>query len=130
MRDATASSSSWPRRQGLAGLAIGATIGLVVAGCGGSSTPPDGQGGHSRAGGTANSVRLSITPASGSRDRQPGRGIRVTAARGTISRVVVRTRGDRVKGKLNAARTVWHSTWALNVSRRYTVTATGVGRSG
>jgi lipoprotein-anchoring transpeptidase ErfK/SrfK len=130
MRDATASFSSWPRRPGLVGLAIGATIGLFVAGCGGSSAPPGGEGGHSRAGRTANSVRVSITPASGSRDRQPGRGIRVTAAEGTISRVVVRTRGDRVKGKLNAARTVWRSTWALNVSRRYTVTATGVGRSG
>jgi lipoprotein-anchoring transpeptidase ErfK/SrfK len=130
MRDATASFSSCPHRQGLAGLAIGATIGLLVAGCGGSSSAPASQGGHARGGASENGVRLSITPASGSRDRQPGRGITVKAVNGTISRVVVRTRGDRVKGKLNAARTVWHSTWALNVSRRYAVTATGVGRSG
>jgi lipoprotein-anchoring transpeptidase ErfK/SrfK len=130
MRDATASLSSWPRRQGLAGLVIGATLGLLVAGCSAGSTSPAGQGGHPRAGASANSVRLSITPASGSRDRHPNRGIRVTAAGGRISRVVVRTRGDRVKGRLNAAGTVWHSTWALNVSRRYTVTATAVGRSG
>jgi lipoprotein-anchoring transpeptidase ErfK/SrfK len=131
MRDATASFSSWPRRRARASLAIGAAIGLVVAGCGGSSGSRAGQGGgHARTGTAASNVRLSITPASGSRDRQPGRGIKVIATGGRISRVVVRTRGDRVKGKLNAAGTVWHSTWALNVSRRYTVTATGVGSSG
>jgi lipoprotein-anchoring transpeptidase ErfK/SrfK len=44
--------------------------------------------------------------------------------------VVVRTRGDRVTGRLNAAGTVWHSDWALNVARRYRVTVTGVGASG
>jgi hypothetical protein len=80
MRDATASFSSYPHRQGLAGLAIGATIGLLVAGCGGSSSAPASQGGHARGGASENGVRLSITPASGSRDRQPGRGITVKAA--------------------------------------------------
>jgi lipoprotein-anchoring transpeptidase ErfK/SrfK len=44
--------------------------------------------------------------------------------------VIVRTAGDRVSGRLNAAGTVWRSRWALNVSRRYTVTATAVGTSG
>jgi Bacterial Ig domain len=135
MRDGIVSFSFRPRRKGLTGLAICAALGLFAAGCSGGPTPAAGEGGgHARAGAraraTASGVRLSITPASGSTDRHPNRGITVTAAGGRISGVVVRTRGDHVTGRLNAAGTVWHSAWALNVSRRYTVTATGVGMSG
>jgi lipoprotein-anchoring transpeptidase ErfK/SrfK len=75
-------------------------------------------------------VRLSITPAGGGIVTAMSRGITVRAEGGRISRVVVRTRGDRVSGRLNAAGTVWRSRWALNVSRRYTVTATAVDGSG
>jgi hypothetical protein len=116
--------------KGLIPLALGAASALFVAACG-SSTPPAGQGGgHAGTGPAANAVQLSITPTAGAKDRQPNRGITVTAAGGKIDRVVVRTRGEGVKGKLNAAGTAWHSKWALNVSRRYRVTATGVGPSG
>ncbi len=52
------------------------------------------------------------------------------AKRGTIRKVVVLAGGDEVHGKLNAARTVWRSTWALGVSKRYEVTATAAGTSG
>ena len=45
-------------------------------------------------------------------------------------RVIVRTGGDPVGGTLSASGTVWHSTWALDVSQRYTVLATAVDRSG
>ena len=44
--------------------------------------------------------------------------------------MIVRTGGDPVPGTLNAAGTVWHSTWALDVSQRYTVSATAAGTSG
>jgi lipoprotein-anchoring transpeptidase ErfK/SrfK len=44
--------------------------------------------------------------------------------------VIVHTGGDPVTGRLNAGGTVWRTTWALNVSRRYTVTATAVGTAG
>jgi lipoprotein-anchoring transpeptidase ErfK/SrfK len=95
---------------------------LLVTGCSGGSTSP---------GGNANSgVRLTIAPASGRTDIRPDRGITVTAAGGKISQVVARTGGERISGKLNAAGTAWRSTWALNVSRRYTVTATAAGSSG
>jgi lipoprotein-anchoring transpeptidase ErfK/SrfK len=131
IRRATGSFPFRPRPKGLSGLAVGAALSVFVAACsGGSTTPASHDGGHARDRSKANGVRLSITPASGSVDRRPQRGITVTAAGGKISRVVVRTRGNRVRGKLNAAGTVWRSTWALNVSRRYTVTATGVGGSG
>ena len=61
----------------------------------------------------------------GSKDRQPEPRDHGAAAGGRITRVVVRTRGDRVTGRLNAAGTVWHSHWALNVRG-----ATGVPRRG
>ncbi len=73
---------------------------------------------------------MSITPTNGTSDKAPNRGITVTAAGGRLSSVVVHTGGDRVVGKLTAARTVWHSTWALDVSQHYTVVATATGPSG
>lgn len=119
------------RKEAITATAICLTLGVFAAGCSGGATPgPSHGGGQGRAGTTADAVRLSITPALGSTDRRPNRGITVRAAGGRVTRVVVRTRGDHVTGRLNAAGTVWHSTWPLNVSRRYRVVATGVGPAG
>jgi lipoprotein-anchoring transpeptidase ErfK/SrfK len=74
-------------------------------------------------------VRLSITPAGGT-DSAPEQGITVRAVGGRINKVTVRTGGDVVTGTLNAARTLWRSRWALDVSQSYTVAATAVGASG
>ena len=111
--------------RGVATAAMCAALGLLATGCSGL-----GSGRDSSSGAAANGVRLSITPASGAVDRTPDRGITVKAKRGRLRTVQVRTGDDRVGGKLNAARTVWRSTWALGVSRRYTVTATAAGTSG
>ena len=121
--DATSFRQSRLSRRGLAEPAVCATLAAVIAGC---------AGGQSSSGGDANSsgVRLSIRPAGGRTDTRPERGITVAAAGGKITDVVVHTGGEQVSGKMNAAETVWHSTWALNVSRRYTVTATAAGNSG
>jgi lipoprotein-anchoring transpeptidase ErfK/SrfK len=113
-----------------AGMAVCATLALIFAGCGGGGAT--GTGGKASPGGEAgeSDVRLSIEPTAGKTDLRPDRGITVRAAGGRISHVVARAEGERVSGKLNAAGTVWHSTWALGVSRRYTVTATAMGSSG
>jgi lipoprotein-anchoring transpeptidase ErfK/SrfK len=81
-------------------------------------------------GAAAGGVLLSITPVGGGIDTVPNRGITVRAVGGRISKVNVRSEGDAVTGMLNAAGTAWRSTWALNVSQRYTVTATAAGTSG
>ncbi len=60
----------------------------------------------------------------------PQRGITVKAVGGKITKVTVHSSGDKVPGSLNQAGTVWHSKWALNVSQRYSVTATAAGSSG
>jgi len=132
---AAASRSSRLWRRGLARVAICVALGLLVGACsGGSRSAASRTGSHASAGArataTASSVRVSITPAGGRPDTAPDRGIRVTAVGGTITSVTVRTGGDAVTGRLNAAGTVWRSTWALNVSRHYTVTATAAGASG
>jgi lipoprotein-anchoring transpeptidase ErfK/SrfK len=112
-------------------VAVCATLGLLVGACsGGTRSTASHGGGHASVGAAAAAVRLSITPTSGSTDITPNRGITVTAAGGRISKVIVRTAGDSVTGTLNAAGTVWHSTWALNVSQHYAVAATAVGPSG
>jgi lipoprotein-anchoring transpeptidase ErfK/SrfK len=111
-------------------MAICATLALLLAGCGGSSTTSAGGKASSNGEAGESSVRLSITPASGKTDTSPDQGITVRATGGKISQVVARAGGERVSGKLNAAGSVWHSTWALGVSQRYTVTATAEGSSG
>src|SRR5262249_2577769 len=112
----------------VARVAVCALLGLSAAACGGSGAHPASHRARHREGGgsssaPANKVRLSITPAAGSRDTAPNRGITVRAVEGRITKVTVRTRGDRIVGRLNSAGTVWRSRWALNVSRRYSVIA-------
>jgi lipoprotein-anchoring transpeptidase ErfK/SrfK len=75
-------------------------------------------------------VRLSIAPAPGRTIARPDRGITVRVQGGTITKVVVRSGDERIRGTLNPARTLWRTRWALGVSRRYTVTAIGRGPSG
>jgi lipoprotein-anchoring transpeptidase ErfK/SrfK len=52
------------------------------------------------------------------------------AAHAVIKNVTAADGSDPVTGAVNAAGTIWHSTWALQPSRSYTVTATAVGSSG
>jgi hypothetical protein len=101
-------------------LAMVFTLGLLAAGCSGGARSAPGSAGAQR-GAASSGVRLSITPAGGA-GAAPNRGITVRAVGGRITTVIVHTGGEPVGGTLNAAGTVWHSTWALDVSRRYTVT--------
>jgi lipoprotein-anchoring transpeptidase ErfK/SrfK len=117
-----ASRSFGVHPQVLALVAVCMVLGLVAAGCAG--------GGHTHTAVSKPSVQVSITPAGDSTDTTPSRGITVRAVRGKLTRVTARGGNGAVAGKLNAARTVWHSTWSLDVSRSYTVTASAAGASG
>ena len=109
--------------------AICAALGLAAAACSGGGNSAGSSGGKPAATSTPSGLAVSITPANGSRSAQPGQGITVTAAHGKLGSVNVTTGGDPVSGTMNAAGTVWHSNWALNVSQSYTVTAKAVGTS-
>ena len=130
--DARGCQYSGSRGHWLAAVAICATLGLLVAACS-RRLDPAGPPGDSHATsvppGCRGERRAPVDHAAGGRHRtSPNRGITVTAAGGRITNVVVRTRGEPVTGRLNAAGTLWHSRWALDVSQRYTVTATARGR--
>jgi lipoprotein-anchoring transpeptidase ErfK/SrfK len=135
-------TSSWPRRW-LPALVLAAVAGLLSTACQGGAAP-DAGGSAGSSGGASPAASKSpaaapfaITPANGSHNARPDRGITVTAAHGKITSVTVAVAAgsgpaaaDPVLGALNAAATSWHSTWALGVSQRYTVTASGVSSSG
>ncbi len=115
--------------------AVGCVLGLAATACsggGGTGGGSQGAGSQPSAGATKaapGSAGLSIMPANGSRNVSPSQGITVRATQGKLSSVTVTTSGDPVSGTLNAARTAWHSTWALGVSQSYTVTARAAGTS-
>jgi lipoprotein-anchoring transpeptidase ErfK/SrfK len=122
------------RRRRLAAVALTAAAGLLVAACSSGSGGPSGPAGGSPSGSPSASQsadsQLTISPANGTHQVKPDAGITVTAAQGKITNVTVKTAGDPVTGKLNAAGTAWHSDATLDVSAHYTVTATGSGSGG
>jgi len=75
-------------------------------------------------------ARLRITPANRSQSADPSGGVSVTAQRGRLTSVSVRSPNGPVPGSYNAARTAWHSRWALPTDTRFTVQAAAVDASG
>ena len=116
------------QRRWLVIAAICGVLGLVTTACSGGGTGNSGGSAGQQA--ASSGVQLSFTPANGSKNAQPGQGVTVTAARGKLSNVTVTTAGGPVTGTLNAAHTAWHSTWALDVSQSYKVTAKATGTAG
>ncbi len=131
--------------QAVSAIAAGALVAAVAA-CTGSSTTIIGQAGASGsatpAGNAAGSHAsasakpspagpvVRITPGNGANAADPSKGITVTAAGGTLKSVGVSTAGAPVTGTYSADHSSWHSTWALDVARSYTVTATAVTSGG
>jgi lipoprotein-anchoring transpeptidase ErfK/SrfK len=127
------SEGSASRVRRYVGVVAAVATGLLVVGCSGSGPadqPPAGHTGGQPAASTSGSAAalaadLKITPANGSHDVKPADGITVTATQGKVTNVTVKTSGDPVTGTLSADGQTWHSVWALNTGRTYTVTATG-----
>jgi lipoprotein-anchoring transpeptidase ErfK/SrfK len=129
------------RRIGLGSAAALAVAGIALAGCtsgGPLTTTPAANGasasatgaGHPSAKPTPAGPVVTITPGDGTHGADPSKGITVTASDGTLKNVSVQTAGDPVTGSYSAGNTSWHSTWALDVSQSYTVTATAAARNG
>ena len=120
-------------------VAAGALVAAVTA-CTGSSTTIIEKAGASGAAASGHASAtakpspagpvVTITPGNAARGADPSKGITVTAAGGTLRSVNVSTAGDPVTGSYSADHTSWHSTWALNVSQSYTVTADAVTSGG
>jgi lipoprotein-anchoring transpeptidase ErfK/SrfK len=117
-----------------AALAAAAAIGLLATACSGGHAP-SGQASaqaaaSARARAAALAADLRITPADGSRGADPSAGITVTAPKGTVTHVTVRTSGDAVSGGLIDGGKTWRSAGHLDASQSYTVTATGTDGRG
>jgi lipoprotein-anchoring transpeptidase ErfK/SrfK len=112
-------------------IAVG-MAGMLAAAC--TSSGPGGGHPSGKASSSANTVQLSFSPAGGSTGADPGKGITVTATKGTIKSVTVTGAGltaeRAVTGTLNSSGTVWHSNWTLPVAKTLTVTAVAVGPGG
>jgi lipoprotein-anchoring transpeptidase ErfK/SrfK len=120
------------RRGWLAITAISGAACMFIAACGsGGHSGQAGQAGpHVKASPATPATQVSITPGNGSKNVNPSDGVTVTAKTGKIKTVTATAGGASVAGSLNAAGTVWHSTWALNPSASYTVTARGTNAAG
>ena len=130
------------RRIGLTGAAplamLGvAVLGMALAGCtsgGTTAARPAANGASASKAAPARPAPagpvVTITPGNGVNGADPSKGVTVTADDGTLKDVSVRTAGGTVTGSYSAGNTAWHSTWALDVSQSYTVTATAAGDGG
>ena len=117
----------------LAFLSAAAIVALTATACtgGGTTTVNPAANGVARQAGHASASPsppppqyVTITPSSGARHANPSDGISVSTSKGTLTSVDVSTSGSQVAGTYSPGKTSWHSTWALGVSRSYTVTAT------
>ncbi len=127
------------RARRYATVVAAAVIGLLATACSGGAHPQAPSPGQAQAQAAASAraraatlaAELKITPSNGSHGVDPSAGISVTAPKGKVTNVTVRTSGDAVSGRLSGGGKTWHSTARqLDVSQSYTVTATGTDGSG
>ena len=136
-------ASSGQRLRKSAGAVVVAVLALVLAACssGGSGGSSSGHSASSKST-PAPTPRaslavadISVTPADGIQAANPSDGITVTAAKGTLTRVVAHvassaspsassaTATATVPGSLSQGGKQWQSQWALSTAQSYTVTA-------
>ena len=120
------------RRAGLAIMAVLGTASLFVAACSGTAASPPGSSqaaGHASAAAKP-TAQVTITPASGTTNAKPNKGVSVTVASGKISNVTVSSGQAQVGGALTTGATAWHTNWPLRPSAHYSVTVTALGADG
>ncbi|MEU8120891.1 Ig-like domain-containing protein [Spirillospora sp. NPDC049024] len=119
--------------KGRTGTASAAIIGAAViaaAGCSsGGGGGGDGGGGDGKA---EDAVKLAITPATGTKQAAPDKPVTVTADKGKLTSVTLTygKKGAKAEGKLASDGRSWTSSWTLQPSTTYTVTAKGTGDGG
>ena len=131
-------SSRLPRAGRLTAVALTAAAALLATACqgGGSGSEPVATQLHSSAVASmppsSVPVSLTISPAAGSKNADPAKGITVSAVHGgKVAAVTVKTSSSHpVTGTLSADGKSWQSTYALPTGASFTVTAAGTDASG
>jgi len=108
---------------GFTGIAVMAVLALVTAACSSGPSPAQVKA-SAKAKASAAAAEVKITPANGSQDADPSKGITVTATHGTLKNVAVHTSAGTVTGHLSQGGKVWQSDWTLGTGQSYTVKAT------
>jgi lipoprotein-anchoring transpeptidase ErfK/SrfK len=119
----------------IAAPVMGVAIGLLATACSGGHAPSPAAAkaqasASAKAHAAALAADLKITPSNGSRGVDPAAGISVTALKGKVTNVTVKTSGDTVSGTMSDGGKTWHSARQLDVSQSYTVTATATVTDG
>ncbi|GAA2586041.1 Ig-like domain-containing protein [Actinomadura fulvescens] len=138
MRRKHSAQNSGGRR--LAAVAAAGTVALTAAGaalvaCGTGRARPGaapGLGAGDQPGPTRRPDAIRIAPVDGAGRARPDRGVTVVATRGTLTRVVVRAKGDATAepGRFSPDRRSWRTRWPLRPATAYTVVGTGTGDAG
>jgi lipoprotein-anchoring transpeptidase ErfK/SrfK len=116
------------RRLGLGVMAVFGIVSLFVAAC----TSPAGSKAAGQAGAAAGTpsaspaAQVTITPANGTHNAKPSKGISIVATSGKITNVAVTTGSQQVGGVLAADAKTWHTNWSLHNGARYKVSVTAI----
>ncbi|WUI03048.1 Ig-like domain-containing protein [Spirillospora sp. NBC_00431] len=112
--------------------AIAAVTGAAAIAAAGCSSGGGGGDGGGDGGKAEDTVKLAITPATGTQQVEPGKPVTVTAGNGRLTNVTLTYGKNKTKaeGKLAAGGTSWKSSWTLRPATTYTVTAAGTGEGG
>ena len=95
------------RRQWLVITALLGAPALLIGACSGATAKLKG------AAVPASATRLTSTPANGNRNAAPNLGGTIVVCHGEVKDVSVTRRPDPLSGYVNAADTMWRSTWAV-----------------
>lgn len=124
--------------KGLLALALG-TVLLGATACGGSagastdSNHQDGKGGSSSSGGSsspASQAAVTISPQNGATGVDTSGDLKVSAAKGKLTKVTVTGPDGAVDGKISADGSSWAPSGVLHTGTRYTVSATATDSAG
>jgi lipoprotein-anchoring transpeptidase ErfK/SrfK len=116
------------RRLGLGVMAVLGIVSLFVAAC----TSPAGSKAAGQAGAAAGTpsaspaAQVTITPANGTHNAKPNKGISIVATSGKITNVSVTTGSQEVGGVLAADAKTWHTNWSLHNGAPYKVSVTAI----
>jgi lipoprotein-anchoring transpeptidase ErfK/SrfK len=126
-------------RKTILALVIG-TMMLVATACGGNDSNSGSSGGKNGAGATAqdsasaspvSKAVVSVTPKDGADGVETSGVLKVTAAKGTLTTVVVKdSKGNKVDGAIAGGGTGWEPSGTLAANTKYTVDATAKDSAG